>query len=137
MSRLSIAALGVMLFALPVSATETPPATCEILPGESRCGFSIAWENHYFAPGSGLFSRPIGGGAWSLVLRLGTTAGTLDIPPMVDTEGLEFAVFQYSGKQKYKQNQKANSICYKIITFSFRIFSRVHYKIQLINNYIV
>ena len=76
-----------------------PMNDCQVSNVTEKCSTSVSFDSKYFLPDAGLYYKPLGASnsAYRLAARLPEeSAGTVNTGQVIDVDGLEFAVFQYS-----------------------------------------
>ncbi|WP_223786960.1 DUF4932 domain-containing protein [Marinicella meishanensis] len=69
---------------------------CEVANTAQKCSTNIIWEDLYFAPDAGIFYRSEPTAEWELLKLISERNGSYQTGNIVDTNGVEFAVFQYA-----------------------------------------
>lgn len=68
---------------------------CSIAIGETHCSVNLQWSNHFWAPDSAVFYKPLGTQTWIHLQDLGASAGSVELPAFADESGADLAIFQY------------------------------------------
>lgn len=92
---------------------------CFIRLGETHCSVNLQWSNHFWAPDSAVFYRPVGAQNWIHLQDLGVSAGEVDLPPFVDELGADLAIFQYKNGIGTVINAKTG-----LLAGPFRVYGR-------------
>ncbi|MCB1583673.1 MAG: hypothetical protein KDI92_11455 [Xanthomonadales bacterium] len=69
---------------------------CQVSTVVDKCAVTIDWSDLYFSPDAGIYYRPSPTSNWQLLRRISERNGSYTTPNIVDFDGVEFAVFQYS-----------------------------------------